>query len=47
VFAKLGKVSVRKSVIKLFNKFSPMTADVVEQGPVPRQLVVVVLFLFF
>ena len=29
VFAKLGKVSVRKSVIKLFNKFSPMPVDVV------------------
>jgi len=34
VFAKLGKVSVRKSVrkgvIKLFNKFSPIPVDVVE-----------------
>jgi len=30
MFAKLGKVNVRKSVIKLFNKFSPMPVDVVE-----------------
>ena len=30
VFAKLGEVGVRKSVVKSFDKFSPMLVDVVE-----------------